>query len=140
MKNHVDMVVFNLEEMLYLVLGEGIPTQLISTTEMDEWSSVVDDTGEPVWDIQIWEDLDRNPTTGVWDVPMWGCQYVNLVKLEETYTKTISNDKGEETEVSMNYHMGDEWHNPTEFIMTETPIAVVIQQMKLTVDIETENI
>jgi|SRR5690625_916193 len=59
-----------------VVSGVGIPTQTIENIGDEEWFSVHDHNGEPVFDVQIWDE-------GTLDLDGYGCQYVNLVKTSD---------------------------------------------------------
>jgi hypothetical protein len=62
----------DVESMTYAVKGEGFPTQVIPYDEIDEWNSIKDEEGNPIVDIQIGYDDDKN---------CYSFQYVNLVRV-----------------------------------------------------------
>jgi|TARA_R110001592_G_scaffold77586_2_gene233474 hypothetical protein len=79
----VDRVILNTSEKQYVVIGKGIPTQVIKFDDYTDWDSIENLNGEPVFDVQIDDDnqIDgkfignaKHPYT---------FQYVNLIWRED---------------------------------------------------------
>jgi hypothetical protein len=109
----ITKVYLNVQEMQYLVIGEGLPVQVIRFDEWEEWNTVNGMGGLPLFDVQIWaEDMPKTTATDSQEVH-YGFQYVNLVPSENEGV----------------LQQGDDWLNADELIVTEEPIAQLIIKM-----------
>ena len=97
----IDRVILNVGERLYLVIGKGIPVQIIKFDDFSDWDSVQNLDGTPVFDIQI----DNDPDC---DEP-YQFQYVNLIWREDE----------DNWEVGMDYQ-------GVKVEVTTTPIAQIV--------------
>ena len=100
----IDRVVLNVEEKQYIIIGKGLPIQVRSFEEFQDWDSVNNNDGEPVFDVQI--DNDEGC-----DEP-YQFQYVNLIWCED----------------EENWEVGDEYEG-VKVEVTYTPIAQIIIEL-----------
>ena len=102
----IDKVILNVEEKQYVVIGKGLPVQIKKFQDFSDWDSVKDMKGEPVFDMQMDEDIDRGKT-------VYCFQYVDLV------WDCKQN----------NYMMGSDYRNAKELIITQDSIAQVVADL-----------
>lgn len=103
METKIELVYINNKDKEYLVIGDNIRNEVIKFDEYDEWNTVYDLNNEPIFDIQIWTDIDNGE-------PIYGIQYVDLIIDENGIIS-----------------MGDNWMNPTGIIIVDKPLNEVIK-------------
>lgn len=79
----IDRVILNPNEKQYIVMGKGVPVQVVRFDNYEDWDCVRNTYDEPVFDVQIDDDPDG-------DDP-YQFQYVNLILDYCGYTE-IGND------------------------------------------------
>jgi hypothetical protein len=108
-KPRITEVYLNPKEKQYIVVGEGLPIQVITFESYSDWDSVNDFEGKPLFDVQI--DFDdsvkmNNPNDH------YQFQYVNLIYDENGSCST-----------------GLDYDNADEIIITNEPIAKLVIKM-----------
>jgi len=76
----IDRVILSEHEKQYIVIGKGIPIQVVSFHDYSDWDSVKDLNGEFVFDVQI--DFDDSVKLINTD-EYYQFQYVNLIEVDE---------------------------------------------------------
>ena len=109
----IDVVYINPTKKEYLVIGTGLPMQVRTVDEFDEWNCINDNEGKPLFDVQVWFDdsikqEDKNK--------YYGFQYVNLIP------DTSVEDKDYLTQ-------GKNWRNPDKIIITYKLIGEIIIEL-----------
>ena len=106
----IDVVYINPNKKEYLVIGTGLPMQVKTVDEFDEWNTINDNEGKSLFDVQVWfddsieqEDKDK----------YYGFQYVDLIP------DTSVEDKEYLTQ-------GNNWRNPNKIIITDKLISEII--------------
>jgi len=102
----IDRVILNVQEKQYLVMGKGLPVQVRTFNEFQDWDSVQDKDGVPVFDIQIDDDEGC-------DEP-YQFQYVDLIWRED----------------DDNWEVGEDYQSVKVEVVTE-PLAQVITKLFL---------
>jgi len=104
----IDRVILNAIEKQYIVIGKGLPTQVVSFDSYSDWDSVQNLDGEPVFDVQI--DEDDYEGKGVY-TPNF--QYVNLIWNAE----------------QENWNMGLDYDSVAVEVVTEPLAQIVLNLM-----------
>lgn len=122
----IDRVFINKEEKIAVVVGVGIPTQVINDFEFEGWDTIKDFDDEPLFDLNVWN--DPMPKTCPTDPQEWhiGAQYCGLVKLE----KPIVTEFPEIQRIHVQTHeMDNDYQNPNEVIITEQPMTTLVAEL-----------
>jgi hypothetical protein len=91
----IDRIILNPNTRQYLVVGKGLPTQVISFDEDGEWNSVNEFEGGAIFDVQM---DDNNEGEGK---PDWSFQYVSLIWNEDEQNFNMGQDfKGIDVELT----------------------------------------
>ena len=105
----IDRVILNDREKQYIVVGKGLPVQIISLESYSDWDSVQNTDGEPVFDVQM--DEDDYEGNGVY-TPNF--QYVNLIYKEDTG----------------NYEMGLNYQSVVVEVVSESIAEIVLKLLQ----------
>jgi hypothetical protein len=100
----IDRVILNVQEQQYLVIGKGLPVQVRKFDSFEDWDSVQNLDGEPVFDVQIDDDGEgEQPYT---------FQYVDLHWREDMD----------------NWYVGEDYQSVKVEVVTE-PITEILTKM-----------
>lgn len=126
MEATIDRVFINIEEKLAVVVGTGIPTQIINNFEFEGWDTIVDMSDKPIFDMNAWNDEMPKTTPNDPQETHYGVQYCGLIELP----KPIVTEFPEIGRTHVQTHeMDNDYRNPNEVIITQQPITMLVAEL-----------